>query len=120
VGAAGNEGGSVTALFCDEHGEVMQVGELKSSWPRVTVTMFCPICQGELFPNDPLTAIERQEQPAATFDDWKGRGDVPVLDMGTVRLPDSNVWRGVYPGMCRDPELCRGRGSCPRDYSCSE
>ncbi|HXH87413.1 MAG TPA: hypothetical protein VNI55_02250 [Gaiellaceae bacterium] len=29
-------------------------------------------------------------------------------------------WKGVYPGMCRDPELCRGRGSCPRDYSCCE
>jgi hypothetical protein len=33
---------------------------------------------------------------------------------------ESDVWRGVYPGMCRDPELCRGRGSCPRNYSCSE
>lgn len=30
------------------------------------------------------------------------------------------VWRGVYPGMCIDPEICRGHTSCPRDRSCSE
>lgn len=29
-------------------------------------------------------------------------------------------WRGVYPGMCRDPEICRGKTHCPRDYSCCE
>ncbi len=29
-------------------------------------------------------------------------------------------WKGVYPQFCRDPEQCRGRGSCPRDPSCSE
>jgi hypothetical protein len=33
---------------------------------------------------------------------------------------ESDVWRGVYPGMCVDPEVCRGKTSCPRDYSCSE
>jgi hypothetical protein len=33
---------------------------------------------------------------------------------------ESVVWRGVYPGMCADPELCRGRGSCPRNISCCE
>jgi hypothetical protein len=29
-------------------------------------------------------------------------------------------WQGVYPGMCVDPEICRGYGHCPRPYSCSE
>lgn len=29
-------------------------------------------------------------------------------------------WRGVYPGMCVDPEICRGYTHCPRQYSCSE
>lgn len=29
-------------------------------------------------------------------------------------------WRGVYPGMCIDPETCRGKTHCPRDYSCCE
>ena len=29
-------------------------------------------------------------------------------------------WRGVYPGMCIDPSICRGKSHCPRDYSCCE
>lgn len=29
-------------------------------------------------------------------------------------------WEGVYPGMCVDPEACRGKTHCPRSYSCCE
>ena len=29
-------------------------------------------------------------------------------------------WRGVYPGMCVDPEICKGFTHCPRDWSCCE
>ena len=29
-------------------------------------------------------------------------------------------WKGVYAEFCIDPELCRGRGSCPRERSCCE
>jgi hypothetical protein len=48
-------------------------------------------------------------------------GDIASPELAPVSSrSESDVWRGVYPGMCRDPELCRGRGSCPRDYSCSE
>lgn len=75
-------------LFCDEHGPVAKVGDITGTVPG-TVTMFCPVCRRELFPNDPLTEIERQGQPAATFEEWKARDDMPVLDMGTVKLPDS-------------------------------
>lgn len=39
----------------------------------------------------------------------------------TVREPgETSEWKGVYPGMCVDPETCRGRSACPRDYSCCE
>lgn len=37
-----------------------------------------------------------------------------------VDEPTEDEWRGVYPGMCADPEICRGRSACPRDYSCCE
>ncbi len=36
-----------------------------------------------------------------------------------VRREDSE-WRGVYPGFCVNPETCRGKTHCPRDYSCVE
>lgn len=29
-------------------------------------------------------------------------------------------WKGVYPGMCINPEICRGHSHCPRNYSCCE
>jgi hypothetical protein len=29
-------------------------------------------------------------------------------------------WKGVYPGMCIDPEICRGKSHCPRTLSCCE
>jgi hypothetical protein len=41
------------------------------------------------------------------------------------RLMDA-AWRvafgpkGVYGDWCRDPTLCAGRGSCPRDPACNE
>jgi hypothetical protein len=38
----------------------------------------------------------------------------------TLPRSESAVWRGVYPGMCVNPETCRGKTSCPRDYSCCE
>ena len=47
-------------------------------------------------------------------------------DEDAVRLAEAFLtgtepaWQGVYPGMCVDPEVCRGRSACPRDYSCCE
>lgn len=29
-------------------------------------------------------------------------------------------WQGVYPGMCINPQECKGRTSCPRALSCCE
>lgn len=29
-------------------------------------------------------------------------------------------WKGVYPGMCINPEECKGRTCCPRALSCCE
>lgn len=26
----------------------------------------------------------------------------------------------AYPEMCREPDLCRGKGYCPRDPACNE
>ena len=34
--------------------------------------------------------------------------------------PEYVGWRGVYPGMCVDPEACRGFSHCPRERSCCE
>ena len=34
--------------------------------------------------------------------------------------PNADAWKGVYPGMCIDPEVCRGYTHCPRNYSCCE
>lgn len=34
--------------------------------------------------------------------------------------PPEKPWLGVYPGMCLDRELCRGKTHCPRDPSCCE
>lgn len=33
--------------------------------------------------------------------------------------PDPS-WKGVYKEWCRDPELCRGKGYCPRDPTCGD
>jgi hypothetical protein len=79
-----------TPLYCDEHGWVATGGiTSKPAGVEVVWTWFCPHCQRELFPRDPLTDIERQEQQAATFDEWRERQDIPVLDMGTVELGES-------------------------------
>lgn len=74
-------------LYCDEHGPVMKVGETRTSWTTepLPATFFCPICHREIFPADPLTEIERQGKPAVTFEEWKAREDMPLLDMGTIR-----------------------------------
>jgi hypothetical protein len=77
-------------LYCDEHGSIMRAGEIKASWGEVTVTFFCPICRREVFPDDPLTEIERDGKPAATFAEWKARDDMPVLDMGRINLEPSD------------------------------
>jgi hypothetical protein len=35
-------------------------------------------------------------------------------------LLEDSTWKGVYPGMCINPEDCRGKTHCPRKLSCSE
>lgn len=37
-----------------------------------------------------------------------------------IERKEENPWRGVYPGMCVNPEICKGKTHCPRDYSCCE
>lgn len=32
--------------------------------------------------------MKRQGAPAATFEEWKAREDMPVLDLGVVKLPE--------------------------------
>jgi hypothetical protein len=55
---------------------------------------------------------------------WKHRPDchhVTGPSTGELRARVlAETWQGVYPGMCVDPEYCRGKTSCPRNYSCSE
>ena len=39
---------------------------------------------------------------------------------GTEADQAEKPWQGVYPGMCINPEECKGRTSCPRKLSCCE
>lgn len=44
--------------------------------------------------------------------------DIEVAPTEVQAKPDD--WKGVYPGMCINPEICRGHSYCPRNYSCCE
>lgn len=52
-------------------------------------------------------------------------GTSPYADTDAARVArayleaiNQDGWRGAYPGMCRDPEICRGMTHCPREFSC--
>ena len=76
-------------LYCDEHGHMANRGAFTApAGIEVIATSFCPLCQRELFPRDPLTEIERQGKPAATFEEWLARQDMDVLDFGTIAPGD--------------------------------
>lgn len=45
---------------------------------------------------------------------------VGAEDTGPEGDAPEDDWKGVYPGMCINPETCRGYTHCPRDYSCCE
>ncbi len=49
--------------------------------------------------------------------------DAPPLAQPVKRetpKDDWSEWLGVYPGMCINPDECKGRSSCPRKLSCCE
>ncbi len=92
----------------------------------------CPRC-GVLTPYDRSEHDEARRPPSGpdvpgSVLDGDGRAAsvvVPSADLAASRSDlqpplEATAWRGVYGAMCRDPELCRGRGSCPRDPSCCE
>jgi hypothetical protein len=93
VGAAGNEGGGVS--------EGPTTSELRA---RVEETLLS----------------ERAESPLGEGVTRRLVDACEVASTPSGPRSESDVWRGVYPGMCVDPEVCRGKTSCPRNYSCSE
>ena len=74
------------SMRCDEHGIVMKVKVTLSRGLDASAHWFCPYCQRELSDDSPLTEIERQGQPAPTFDEWvEANSPIGVID---ARLGD--------------------------------
>lgn len=101
----------------------------------------CDVISGDTKPIDLMNgALERFREayastddlePGSTYDLFDGdqskllpRPRFPLFESGRSDISRSDIsraeWRGVYPGMCIDPETCRGKTHCPRNYSCCE
>lgn len=85
----------------------------------MNITVRCPRCQ-TIFADD--AHVVTCPGCRATLELVRGTVHPALLATTAIvnRDPGDEVWRGVYPGMCIDPEICKGRACCPRDYSCSE
>lgn len=78
-------------------------------------------CEGEN-PYDAVSIAEHLTKKTAAVGDNKWE---PKLD--TLPYPARPIiWQldhpkvGKCPAFCISPEKCKGRGSCPRDYACTE
>jgi hypothetical protein len=95
-------------------------GQPLSGWTRTRSE--CPVCYDGIDPDangycgscgwSPIS------DPPAMLDVNDSAFRTRLMKPAQDETQDS--WQGVYPGMCADPETCRGYSHCPRPYSCSE
>lgn len=86
---------------------------------RSLIECRCQSCDMTLMADDSDCGREgcTASRDVARMADWRQRALTAEAELAAIRARE---WRGVYPGMCVDPEACRGYGACPRDYSCCE
>jgi len=82
----------------------------KGNW-WITFTDRGPACAG-------CVTREEAEALASEAGNWTGMEKLPYP--ANPRLDDNNGWgEGQTPSFCHRPDSCKGRGSCPRNPSCT-